>query len=308
MLVLLLTCGVALLTSLYVTRVNPPLHSTLTSSFQLIGTPVKLVDRAASRIVPVSTLDERELGDIFRNRYDAQVKPDNVDQLYLDALMMELKPFVHKSFPYRAYVIDDYATPNAMALPGGVILVTKALLNTLHSESELVAVLAHELGHIERGHCFDTVRFRLVSRKIGSDALGALADVSAQILLRHAYSKTIENEADEYAYALLVNSRYDPLGVGKSFGSLRRYREKSGATQPQHAEPIRDYFLSHPPLEIREAEFLERASVWWKQHLDERRYIGRQNLAERKELSAFNMIGEWKGGRTDATDASHALR
>jgi len=293
LLVLLLACGAALVASLYVARVRSPLQSTLASSFQLLGTPVKLLDRIASRVVPVSALDERELGDTFRERYDAQITSGDEDQAYLDALIAEIKLFAHKPFPYRAYVVGNYGAPNAMALPGGVILVTKELLGALHSESELVAVLAHELGHIERGHCFDTVRFQLLTRKIGSDTLGALADAAAQILLRHAYSKTTEGEADEYAYELLVSSRYDPLGVAKSFGSLRRYMKSAGAQTPKHAHPIRDYFMSHPPLEIREAEFSERAVIWWKQHPRERRYVGQQNLFDRKALGTLDVRGEW---------------
>jgi beta-barrel assembly-enhancing protease len=296
LLILLLACGAALVASLYVEHVRSPLQSTLTSSFQLLGTPVKLLDRMASRVVPVSALDERELGDTFRKRYDAQVTSGDADQAYLDALMVEIKSLTHKPFPYRAYVIGYYGAPNAMALPGGVILVTKELLGTLHSESELVAVLAHEVGHIERGHCFDTVRFQLLTRKIGSDMLGALADAAAQILLRHVYSKTTEGEADEYAYELLVSSRYDPLGVSKSFGSLRRYTKSAGAQTPQHAHPIRDYFMSHPPLEIREAEFNERAAAWWKKHAEERRYVGQQNLLDRKALGTIESSGEWASG------------
>lgn len=292
LLALLFASGAALVSALYVSRTHSPLHSTLTSSFQLLGTPVKLIDRVASRMVPVSALDERDLGDTFRRRYDAQVTAGDADQDYLDALVKELRPFARKPFSYRAYVIGYHGAPNAMALPGGVILVTRELLSTLRSESELVAVLAHEFGHIERGHCFDTVRFQLLSRKIGSDTLGALADATTRILLRHTYSKTTEGEADQYAYELLINSRYDPLGLGGSFGSLRRYSKRPTQT-PQHADPIRDYFMSHPPLEIREAEFSERATRWWKQHATERRYVGRQNLADRKALATIDLSGEW---------------
>src|SRR5438445_9698055 len=232
--------------ALYVERVRSPLQSTLTTSFQVLGTPVKLLDRAASRVVPVSALDERQLGDTIRARYDAQVIAGDADQAYLDALVKDLGSFTRKPFPYRAYAIS-YGPPNAMALPGGVILVTRTLLGTMRSESELIAVLAHELGHVERGHCFDAVRFQLLSRKIGSDTLGALADAAARMMLRHAYSKTTEDEADKYSYELMVNSRYDPMGVGSSFGSLRRYPRRPSQS-PQHADPIRDYFMSHPPL------------------------------------------------------------
>jgi beta-barrel assembly-enhancing protease len=292
-LIVLLACGIGLLATLYIEHVRSPLRSTLTSSFQLLGKPVKLIDRMASRMVPVTALDEREFGNAFRRRYDAQVSDGDRDQDYLDAIMKEIKPFAHKPFPYRAYVIRNYGAPNAMALPGGVILVTKELLNVVQSESELVAVVAHELGHIELGHCFDAVRYQVLGRKIGTDTLGALADVAAQILLRHAYSKTIEDEADQYAYELLVNSRYDPLSLGNSFGSLRRY-PKRASESTQHADLIRDYFMSHPPLEIREAEFIDRASVWWKKHPKERRYVGRKNLSDRKALGAGDLNSEWR--------------
>jgi predicted Zn-dependent protease len=295
LLILLLACGAGLVAALYIERVHSPLQSTLTSSFQLLGTPIKLIDRMASRMVPVSALDERELGDTFRRRYDSQVTAGDPDQDYLDAFMKEIKPFAHKPFPYRVYAIGHRGGPNAMALPGGVILVTRDLLGALRSESELVAVIAHELGHIELGHCFDTVRYQLLARKIGSDKLGAWADITVQILLRHAYSKTTEGEADQYAYKLLVNSRYDPLGLGYGFGSLRRYLNDASQT-PQHADLIRDYFTSHPPLEVREAEFIERGSVWWKTHSKERRYVGRQNLSNRKTLAAIELSGEWTRG------------
>ena len=290
----LVAAGLALMVALYVERVRSPLQSTLTTSFQVLGTPVKLLDRAASRVVPVSALDERQLGDTIRARYDAQVVAGDPDQAYLDALVKDLGSFTRKPFPYRAYAIS-YGPPNAMALPGGVILVTRTLLGTMRSESELIAVLAHELGHIERGHCFDAVRFQLLARKIHSDRLGALADAATQILLRHAYSKTTEDEADQYAYELVINSRYDPRGVGGSFGSLRQYQGSKSQTL-QHADPIRDYFASHPPLEIREAQFTARASQWWKQHAAERRYVGQQNLVQRKALGALDLGDEWVSG------------
>ena len=280
--------------ALYLERVRSPLPSTLTTAFQVLGTPVKLLDRAVSRVVPVSALDERELGDTLRLRYDATVIAGDPDQAYLDALVKDLGSFTRKPFPYRAYVIS-YGPPNAMALPGGVVVVTRTLLGAMRSESELIAVLAHELGHIERGHCFDAVRFQLLARKIHSDRLGALADIATQILLRHAYSKTTEDEADQYAYELVINSRYDPRGVGGSFASLRQ--SQGGAMQtPQHADPMRDYFASHPPLEIREAHFDARALQWWKQHPADRRYVGRRNLIQRKALGGFEVPEEWVSG------------
>lgn len=290
----LLAAGVALIVALHGARVQAPLESTFTSAFQIVGAPLKLADRVASRVLPVSALDEKQLGDVYRARYDPQATPAGREQRYLDSLVEELRPFTGKPFPYRAYVVG-YATPNAMALPGGVVLVTRELLTTLHSEAELVAVLAHEIGHIERGHCFDAVRFELLAQKIGAEPLGAIADFAARVLLRHAYSKTVEHEADAYAFELLSNSRYDPRGVAGSFRALLAYLEARGERTPRQPDPIRDYFTSHPPLEVRAAEFGQRADVWWTGHADARRYVGARNLRTLEALPRHELADEWVG-------------
>lgn len=297
-LLLLLACGLGLIVALQQTHVQPPLESTLTSAFQIVGAPLKLVDRVATRLLPVNELDEKELGDVYRASYDPQATPPSPEQSYLDMLIVELAPFAGKPFRYRAYVVD-YPSPNAMALPGGVVLVTRSLLGTLRSEAELVAVLAHEIGHIERGHCFDTVRFELLAQKMGAKPLGMLADFAAALLLRHSYSKTMEHEADVYAFELLTNSRYDPRAVAGGFRSLLAYVESRGGRTPQQASPIRDYFTSHPPLEVRAAEFGQRADAWWRGHPDERRYVGARNLQAVVALPRHELADEWVGATVD---------
>ncbi|TMA32368.1 MAG: heavy metal-binding domain-containing protein [Deltaproteobacteria bacterium] len=51
-----------------------------------------------------------------------------------------------RPYPFRADVLDE-PDPNALALPGGTILVTSGLLAQVASENELALVLGHELGH-----------------------------------------------------------------------------------------------------------------------------------------------------------------
>ncbi|MCZ6857920.1 MAG: hypothetical protein O7F70_07970, partial [Gemmatimonadetes bacterium] len=97
----------------------------------------------------------------------------------------------------------------------------------------------------------------------------------------HSFSKTQEDEADEYAYSALVNSPYDPRGVGGSFASLLRHVTRSESAEPRGANPIRDYFRSHPPLQIREAKFRERAEAWWRRNRDQVRHMGEENLRRR---------------------------
>jgi predicted Zn-dependent protease len=184
-----------------------------------------------------------------------------------------------------------------MALPGGAILVTRGLLETLGSEAELVAVLAHELGHIEQGHCFDAVKFSLTARKIGAAPLGNLADMTVDLLIGHSFSKTQEAEADQYSFMALVNSDYDPNAVGNAFDSMLAYAKKREVTPATSGlNPIRDYFMSHPPLELRGAKYRGEARLWWDRHPNEVRYVGEANLRERRHIKSMTMPSEWMSG------------
>lgn len=291
--VLLLGAG-ALLHGLLQARLQPPLESSWTGAFQVLGAPLKLADRAVTRVLPVDELDERDLGEVYRASFDPQAEPASREQRYLDSLMAELQPHAGRTFRYRAYVLES-DQPNAMALPGGVLLVTRGLLSTLGGEDELVAVLAHEMGHVERGHCFDAVRFELLGRKVRAATLGELADFGSALLLRHSYSKTMEHEADVHAFGLVARTAYDPRGLARSFDSLLEHSRGAGDAGAERAGPLRDYFGSHPPLRVRAAEFRAQADAWWRRHPDERRYVGARNLQARVARSRHELDAEWTG-------------
>ena len=278
-LALILLAGAGLIFALASERIETPLGSSLAPAFELIGIPVKAVNQFVTRVLPIDGVDEGEFGDVLRTRYDARADLGDQDFLYLNALMQRLAVHGEKPFEYRVYVMDT-AIPNAFALPGGVILVTSGLLEVLRSEAELAAVLAHEIGHIERGHCLDAVRFRLLADKFGARPLGQIVDAGVHVLLAHSFSKTQEDDADEYAYSLLLTTRYDPRAVGLSFRSLREYVAERRSTR-SGANPFRDYFSSHPPLAIREDRFTERADAWWWRNARETRLLGEENLSRR---------------------------
>src|SRR3954470_8840091 len=53
--------------------------------------------------------------------------------------------------PWQYRVVND-PTPNAFALPGGFIFVTRGLLPLMQNEAELATVLGHETGHVTAKH------------------------------------------------------------------------------------------------------------------------------------------------------------
>ena len=235
-------------------------------------------------MLPIDSVDEGELGKNIRSFYTlgSTTNPENQKSLeYLNSIVKRLQRFKKKPFDYEVRILQSEC-PNAMALPGGVIVVTSGLLKTMKSESELVSVLAHEMGHIELSHCFDSVKYEILTKKLVHSSLGAIADFSRNLLIQHSFSKTQEDEADSYGFQLLVNSEYDPSAMAKAFRNLK---EASGRQNDGPPNPIRDYFMSHPPLDQRMSKFSSEAQTWWSGKTTERRYIGVENLKEKSDLS-----------------------
>lgn len=113
--------------------------------------------------------------------------------------------------PYEFRVeIDDTDVANAMALPGGLIIVTKGLLDQVESENELAFVLGHELGHFRnRDHLRALGRGLVLSLFFavitGNDVAG-LGIKATDIALR-GFSREQEKKADAFGLAV-VHSEY----------------------------------------------------------------------------------------------------
>jgi Zn-dependent protease with chaperone function len=106
--------------------------------------------------------------------------------------------------------IDDSEQANAMALPGGLIIVTQGLLDQVESENELAFVLGHELGHFKnRDHLRALGRGVVLSMFFavvtGSDVAGI--GIKAADLTLRGFSRQQETKADEFGLAI-VHSEY----------------------------------------------------------------------------------------------------
>jgi Zn-dependent protease with chaperone function len=94
--------------------------------------------------------------------------------------------------------------PNAFALPSGIIVMTDELVQLAASDEELMAVMAHEAGHVRGRHA---LRHIIQSAGVSTLALVVLGDVSsisalataAPVLLQARHSRDLEREADGFA-------------------------------------------------------------------------------------------------------------
>lgn len=158
---------------------------------------------------------------------------------------MPLRDYYHLEFRSGATF-----GPNALAFPGGIIVITDDMVKAAQS-TEVLGVLAHEIGHVELRH---TMRSLLQNSVVGvavaavtSDAASlSVAIASLPVLLAQTkYSREFEAAADEYAFRLLKQKGYSPTAFASLMERLAEKEEnKMGAfayvsTHPVTAERVR---------------------------------------------------------------------
>jgi predicted Zn-dependent protease len=183
------------------------------------------------------------------------------------------------ALPWTFGVLDD-PTPNAFALPGGPVYVTRGLLTLLNSEAALASVLGHEIGHITARHTVIAISRQQVTH-IGVELGGMLFPAVRRLepvaglgldLLFLRYGRDAEREADELGFRYAGREGYDLREMRDVFTALQRAGEIEGrsplpswlSTHPAPAERIRDVEAMlqaappRPDARVGVADYLQR--------------------------------------------------
>lgn len=154
----------------------------------------------------------------------------------------------HRRFAFEAI---QGVEPNAFALPGGFVFVTKSLIDLCQRDrDEMAFILAHEMAHVIRGHAMNRIvshsAIRIASRATPVRGLfsGWLRRVGVQFL-ESAYSQDMESEADRLGLRLVDAAGFDAKGGVKLFTRLAQLKSSSGQID------LGSYFSSHPSFEVR---------------------------------------------------------
>jgi Zn-dependent protease with chaperone function len=197
-----------------------------------------LVVEAAARWLPVG-IEARWLGALA-----AVSDTDDSREPALDALLQRLAAHWPDA-PYRFQVhVTQADDPNALALPGGAIVVTSALLERTQSENELAFVLAHELGHFRhRDHLRALGRRLLVglvsaaASSLGND--GATLPWTVGELMTLRFDRAQESAADRFALEI-VAAEYGHVNGATRF--FERLPDAAGS----NSERASAWLASHP--------------------------------------------------------------
>jgi len=172
--------------------------------------------------------------------------------------------------PWQFEVVDQ-PEPNAFALPGGHVYVTRGLLSLMNSEDELAGVLGHEIAHVTARHSTKrmgaavltapvTIAAGIAGSALGivSPLLGSIVAGTGQVitggLVLAPYSREQEHEADELGQSLAARVGSDPAGLARFLRTLDR------DLALLHGDQRTFHFLdSHPLTPDRVARSEERA-------------------------------------------------
>ncbi len=161
---------------------------------------------------------------------------------------------------YNFHIVESNEV-NAFAMPGAYILVTRGLLRCAENEDELAAILAHEIGHVQRQHAIsamtagrsnDVWKTGLtegLKAGTGSKAYGELAAMVTsgltdmlKTVMDKGYSREQEAQADADAIAIMRRAGYDPHAMvamlTKMKPLVKDHDHGFGSTHPSPDERI----------------------------------------------------------------------
>ena len=129
--------------------------------------------------------------------------------------------------PWR-FGVANAANINAMAMPGGTILITRGLYDLLDNEAQLAGVLGHEIGHVVKKHHVGVMQKQrlvsaganLVQSRGGTNVLGKAALDFFKDLFIKGLDKEAEYEADAVGVILAARAGYNPFGLAEVLHKL----------------------------------------------------------------------------------------
>ena len=185
---------------------------------------------------------------------------------YLNQIGQALALCSSQPYTYGGYhfLLLDSNEVNAFAAPDGLIFVTKGMLRLVGNESQLAAVLAHEIAHVQHKDALNAInnaRLTSVFSSIGIDAarqytpaqasqlINAFSDSVNEVvetLITKGYARSQEYDADADACEILARAGYDPQGLSQVLKTMAS-QVPTGSTGLGSTHPSADDRLAKLP-------------------------------------------------------------
>ncbi|KTD25215.1 MULTISPECIES: M48 family metalloprotease [Legionella] len=189
---------------------------------------------------PLSPYSTHELEELEKEFVQLINQSDSVERnplatQYINHLGRRLAHFAHIPTPYFFIVKSNEI--NAFAGPGGYIGINTRLILATENESELAAVMAHEIAHVRLHHLYNMIehqkqmRIPMIASMLASIALGAInptlgsgalmASMSGFAQDNINFTRANEKEADRIGIDMLIKSDLDPKAMVSFFKKMQ---------------------------------------------------------------------------------------
>ena len=223
---------------------------------------------------------DRRLGSAFLRevRRSARLIYDPEVEAYIESIGYRLATNSDSNQANFTFFVINDPMINAFAGPGGIIGINSGVILNSTNESELAAVIAHEIAHVTQRHLARTFeranKFSLPmaaaiigaiilgtqSPEAGAAALQSTIGLSVQDQIN--FTRANEKEADSIGMQLLARSGYDPEGMPGFFEKLQQ-----GSRFYQGNAP--EFLRTHPLTTSRIAESQARAERYEEVSVDD---------------------------------------
>jgi beta-barrel assembly-enhancing protease len=223
----------------------------------------------------VSPEFERRLGKMFLNqvRHFEKVVSDPEVESYIQSIGYQLASHSDNAEQNFTFFVVNNPAINAFAGPGGVIGINSGVILNSANESELAAVMAHEIAHVTQRHLarqfeqqnllsvptaaamVGAILVAVVNPEAGAAALAGVSGLSAQNQIN--FTRANEEEADRVGMQTLERANFDPRGMPAFFETLQRLSRYSQSAAPE-------FLRSHPLTTSRISDSIARAETYPK--------------------------------------------
>lgn len=204
---------------------------------------------------------EEKLAFPFLSKYEEDESLGNESD-YVQNIALKISSYcVDQRYDFSLHLVNNPLV-NAVAIPGGHIVIFSGLLEKVESENELAFIIAHEMGHFAHRDHLKHIGRSLVFIAISAVVLGGDSPITQILgqsleLSELAFSRQQETQADEFAVDALNCFYGHVAGASDFFSNIDPDQKEKYGLQYFSTHPLNQQRIAHIEQYARSRQFIK---------------------------------------------------